>query len=685
MRLFRGLGRRFGWLWAAYAASAYGTWLGFGAFSFIAIRVLHASAAEVASLSASGLAVGAVIAVPLGPWIEFRHKRPVMIATDLARFTAQASIPLSYAFGVLSIGQMIGVSVVLAAANIAFTAASGAFLKALVEPTDLLVANARFESTTWSASVVGPPLGGAAIGLLGPVVTVAADAASYLLCALGVTAIGGGEPAPPLSPSRLTPAGLGEGWRYLLRHRQLRMLFANSIVVNGLIMAGEAPLAVLMLGPLGFAPWQYGLAFAVPCIGGLIGSRLARPLAERYGTATVLRAFGWLRAVWPLGLVLVQPGWLGLLVVIITELVLIICCSIFGPVSATYRLQTIDNDRVSRVLTAWTVTSTASRAALIALWGLLADATSPRWALATAGVLLLATPLLLPRAATEPSAASGKTTDAGPGSTRSLRASGPARWYWPAAEMIMSWWSGLPRPRWQSLSVSGPGNHGFMSTSTTQTDVITFLIHQHREVDALFTQLEKAEGSTSDEVQRLAERVVISLVKHSAAEEMYLYPAVREHLPDGDEIADHEVREHDEAEQTMKRLESLKPVEATFWPTMRELIREVRHHVREEEDTLFPKLRRMCSDQRLRELGKKVEQAERVAPTRPHPSSPSEGAGLAAMAPGAGLVDRLRDALSGRGQAPTPKDTPEVSSAAPDQRQLSTWIRGESYLSREST
>lgn len=86
---------------------------------------------------------------------------------------------------------------------------------------------------------------------------------------------------------------------------------------------------------------------------------------------------------------------------ITTELSLIICCSIFGPVSATYRLRATDNALVSRALTAWTVTSTASRAALIALWGLLADATSPRWALAVAGALLLGTPLLLPRAATD--------------------------------------------------------------------------------------------------------------------------------------------------------------------------------------------------------------------------------------------------------------------------------------------
>jgi hemerythrin superfamily protein len=189
-----------------------------------------------------------------------------------------------------------------------------------------------------------------------------------------------------------------------------------------------------------------------------------------------------------------------------------------------------------------------------------------------------------------------------------------------------------------------------MSTPTTQTDVITFLTQQHREVDALFTQLERMEGSTSDEARRLAEQVVIALVKHSVAEEIYLYPAVRKHVSGSDEIVDHEVEEHDEAERTMKRLESLKPADVDFWPTMRELMTEVRHHVHEEEDDLFPNLRLACSEEQLRELGKKVEQAEEIAPTRPHPSSPSEGSALAALAPGTGMIDRLRDALSGRGR-----------------------------------
>src|SRR3954463_13927322 len=143
--------------------------------------------------AAAGLAVGALIAVPLGPWVEFRRKRPVMIAMDLTRFAVMMTIPLAYAMGVLSFPQLMVVSAVLAAAKIAFNAAAGAYLKALVSPADLLVANARFESTTWSSIAVGPPLGGAAIGLFGPVITVVADAVSYLLSALGITAIHGAD------------------------------------------------------------------------------------------------------------------------------------------------------------------------------------------------------------------------------------------------------------------------------------------------------------------------------------------------------------------------------------------------------------------------------------------------------------------------------------------------------------
>ena len=394
----RSLGRQFGWLWAAYAVSAYGSGLGFGAFPLIAVLVLDAGPAQVSALSAVGPAMGALIALPLGPWVEFRRKRPVMIATDLARFAVMMTIPIAYALGRLSFVQLLVVSAVVAAAKIAFNAAGGAYLKALVRPDDLLVANARFESTTWSSIAVGPPLGGAAIGLFGPVVTVVADALSYLLSALGIVAIRGREEHPRRSDrTRVRAAELLDGWRHILTHPGLRALYLNQLLVAGLIMATEPLLAVLLLRQLGFPPWQYGLAFAAPCVGGLIGSRLARRVVARYGQHRVFRTVGTLRAVWLIGLAFVRPGIAGLATVMAVELAIIISMSLYNPVLATYRLEHTPRDHVARTLSAWSISSSAAIAVLSALGGLLAAATSPRTAIAVAGLLILASPLLLPR------------------------------------------------------------------------------------------------------------------------------------------------------------------------------------------------------------------------------------------------------------------------------------------------
>ncbi|MFI5566903.1 MFS transporter [Streptomyces sp. NPDC051740] len=398
MRSGHRLGRQFGWLWAAYGTSALGTWLAFGAFPLIAVQVLHAGPAEVAALSSVGAAVGAAVAVPLGPWMEFRRKRQVLIAMDLMRFAALLTVPAAFALGALTFLQLLLVSVVVAAADITFRAASGAYLKNLLPAEDLLVANARFESTAWTVTIAGPPLGGAAIGLLGPVATVVADAVSHLLSALGIRATGGHEPRPGRrEATRMRAGDLLDGWRYILSDTALRPLFFNTTLFNGLVMAVQPLLAVQMLGQLGFAPWQYGLAFAAPSIGGLLGARLARPLVTRFGQHQVLVATGALRAVWPIGLAFLGPGTGGLLLVIGVEFGLILCCGVFNPVHATYRLQRVATDRLTRTLTAWAVTTKGTTALLTALWGVLGSLLGPRTAIGLAGVFLLATPLLLRR------------------------------------------------------------------------------------------------------------------------------------------------------------------------------------------------------------------------------------------------------------------------------------------------
>jgi MFS family permease len=395
-----GLRGGFGWLWAAYAVSSFGTYLAFDAFSLIAILALHAGPLKVSILASAGLAVGAVAAIPLGPWVERRRKRGVMIAMDLIRCAALATVPLAYALGALRFVQLLVVAVLVGAADIAFKAASGAAIKTIVGPGDeLLRANGRLEATQWTSVVAGPPLGGAMIGLFGPVATVVADAASYVLSALTLRQVPRGPAPAPRAAQGTRASDLLEGWRHILRSPDLRPLFFNTILVNGLIMATAPLMAVLMLGRLGFQPWQYAVAFGVPCLGGLAGARLSGRVVARLGQERVFTLFGTLRVCWPIGLAFIPAGLGGIALVIVVQTGLVTSIGIFNPVYATHRLRLTPDDRVARMLGAWSVSSSASIAALTAAWGVLASVTSLRAAVALAGIALLPTPLLLLRRA----------------------------------------------------------------------------------------------------------------------------------------------------------------------------------------------------------------------------------------------------------------------------------------------
>ncbi|WP_200308467.1 hemerythrin domain-containing protein [Streptomyces adelaidensis] len=180
-------------------------------------------------------------------------------------------------------------------------------------------------------------------------------------------------------------------------------------------------------------------------------------------------------------------------------------------------------------------------------------------------------------------------------------------------------------------------------------DVIAELTTDHEEVEEMFGEIE---ALTSGDPQRklYADKATIELVRHSVAEEAYLYPAVREHIPGGDAIADQELDDHAEAERTMKELERCKADDPEFDRLVTQLMTQIRSHIGDEENNLFPRLRESCSGDVLNSLGEKVRMAKKTAPTRPHPAAPDTPPANKLLAPGMGLVDRMRDALTGRGK-----------------------------------
>ncbi|GAA2404029.1 hemerythrin domain-containing protein [Streptomyces glaucosporus] len=180
-------------------------------------------------------------------------------------------------------------------------------------------------------------------------------------------------------------------------------------------------------------------------------------------------------------------------------------------------------------------------------------------------------------------------------------------------------------------------------------DIIHELTTDHREVEELFGRIE-ALPAGDERRKEYADEAVRELVRHAVAEEQYLYPAVRDFLPDGDEVADKELDDHATAERIMKDMEGLGADDPEFDRLVGQLMVEIRTHVQDEEDNLFPRLRRAATAEQLNELGEKARTAKKTAPTRPHPAAPDTPPANKIMDRGAGMVDRLRDALTGRGK-----------------------------------
>ncbi|THV39539.1 hemerythrin domain-containing protein [Glycomyces buryatensis] len=179
------------------------------------------------------------------------------------------------------------------------------------------------------------------------------------------------------------------------------------------------------------------------------------------------------------------------------------------------------------------------------------------------------------------------------------------------------------------------------------TDLIDVVTHEHQVVETLFEELEGHKGHAEGR-KDLSDHVIAELVRQWVAEEQFVYPAARKALPNGDELADRQLHQHNEAEAIMKELEKQGPESPHFEQHLADLMDSVRHHMSDEEAHLLPQMREQCREEELEDLGFKVLEAKKYAPTRPHPNAPDKPPANLILGPGAGFIDKIRDAVTGR-------------------------------------
>jgi hemerythrin superfamily protein len=176
-------------------------------------------------------------------------------------------------------------------------------------------------------------------------------------------------------------------------------------------------------------------------------------------------------------------------------------------------------------------------------------------------------------------------------------------------------------------------------------DAITLLRDDHRAVEKLFKEFEKAGPRAGRTKAKLVKQIIRELAIHSAIEEQIFYPAVREADEDIEDTVLESLEEHHIVKWVLDELEQMTPEDERFDAKVTVLIENVRHHVKEEQNEMFPEVRQALGRKQLAELGDVMEKAKKLAPTRPHPKAPDEPPGNIVAGAVSSVMDRAKDAL----------------------------------------
>lgn len=174
--------------------------------------------------------------------------------------------------------------------------------------------------------------------------------------------------------------------------------------------------------------------------------------------------------------------------------------------------------------------------------------------------------------------------------------------------------------------------------------IVALLSEEHEQLIGLASELSHAEAPQRE----LADVVTATVARHLSAEEQYLYPAVKAALPDGDLLTQREISRDTQILKLLALLETVAPNSGAFAELAAALDADLRLHAKVCRLEIFPQLRANLSEVDLIRLGNRVEVAKEAAPTRPHPDSPTQPPWNKLTEPALGVVDKLRDVVTGR-------------------------------------
>jgi MFS family permease len=278
-------------LWGGQGISELGSQVSQLALPTVAILLLHATPFQVGLLAAFEFLAFPVLGLFAGVWVDRLPRRRIMITCDLGRMLGLASVPVAFAFNVLTIPQLYVVGLITGIGTVFFDVAYQSYLPSLISRTDLVEGNTKLQVTSSVAQMAGPALAGLLIQLVGPARAVVADATSFLVSVLSLAWIRKPEPSPKpaagLAPTSFW-SEMREGIQVVFGNPTLWKIAGSTSTTN---LGSNIIFAVYLIFAyrvLHLSPGVIGVIFGAGAVGGLIGALSASWVARRIGLGPTL-------------------------------------------------------------------------------------------------------------------------------------------------------------------------------------------------------------------------------------------------------------------------------------------------------------------------------------------------------------------------------------------------------------
>ncbi len=276
-------------LWAGETISLFGSLVGRSALIFTAVLVLHATPLEIGVLGAAELLPDVLFGLVAGVWVDRLRRRPIMIIADIGQFAAMATIPLAYAFDVLTIGQVFAVAFVAGTFHVFFYVSYWTYLPTLVEKDQVLEGNSKMAATWAIAEVGGFGISGWLVQALTAPIAVLVDAGSFLVSAVALIRIRKPEPDPkPAEHREGVRQEIVDGGRAIIQEPVLRATAVAHALAGFSFRVYGACYLLYATDVLGFKPGVLGLTWGLGGATSFVGAMYAGRAAARFGLGPTL-------------------------------------------------------------------------------------------------------------------------------------------------------------------------------------------------------------------------------------------------------------------------------------------------------------------------------------------------------------------------------------------------------------